>query len=168
MPAHTHATSRAPLRLVNATVVRTQRPRPVVVDAPSWQVRSSNPDSAPVPAATPALAGDDPRWLLARRVYEQLGGGAALAPERRARLNMLGNRLGLRPFDISLVIAIVQDHARSRSTSDTLMARLRMIPAPDAVAADRSAPPASILPRLIVTTLLALGIVWAAAAWITH
>ena len=35
-----------------------------------------------------------------------------MTPERRARVLQTAERLGLRPFDANLIIAIVQDHAR--------------------------------------------------------
>lgn len=57
----------------------------------------------------------DPLWILAERAAAAIEGGraAVLPPERRARLLATGARLGLRPFDSHLVIAIVQDGARS-------------------------------------------------------
>ena len=62
----------------------------------------------------PALAATDPRWVLAARTAMQLQGGQAaiLAPDQRRRLVTMAQRLGLRPFDAGLVIAIVQDAAR--------------------------------------------------------
>lgn len=53
----------------------------------------------------------DPRWVLAVRTGEQLQGDI-LAPDRREKLQRIGKLLGLTPFDVSLVIAIVQDQAR--------------------------------------------------------
>lgn len=65
-----------------------------------------------------AMQGFDPRdplWVLAEQAAASIEGGraAVLPPERRARLLAAGARLGLRPFDSHLVIAIVQDGARS-------------------------------------------------------
>jgi hypothetical protein len=77
------------------------------------------------------LAPTDARWVLATRVRESLQGGSAgvLPPEQRARLVGIGQRLGLRAFDINLIIAIVQDHARfGREPQTELVARLTMIP----------------------------------------
>lgn len=61
------------------------------------------------------LSADDARWILARRAAEAIEGGRAaiLRPEVRARLVATGERLGLRTFDANLVLAIVQDDARS-------------------------------------------------------
>lgn len=65
--------------------------------------------------ATPALLSDDARWVFAVRVKREMQGGRAaiIAPESRRRLLGLANRLGLRDFDANLIIAIVQDDART-------------------------------------------------------
>lgn len=65
--------------------------------------------------ATPALMGDDARWVFAVRVRREVQGGhaAIVTPDSRKRLLRLANRLGLRDFDANLVIAIVQDDART-------------------------------------------------------
>ncbi len=56
----------------------------------------------------------DGRWVFACRVATSIEGGRAaiLRPEARERLLAQANRLGLRPFDANLIIAIVQDSAR--------------------------------------------------------
>lgn len=61
------------------------------------------------------LAATDARWVLAARTAAMLEGGRAaiLSPERRRRLLVVAGRMGLRPFDASMVIAVVQDAARS-------------------------------------------------------
>ncbi len=65
--------------------------------------------------AAAALSTDDARWALAARTAAELEGGhaAILRPERRRALVAMGQHLGLRPFDANLVLAIVQDAARS-------------------------------------------------------
>lgn len=65
-----------------------------------------------------SLTPEDARWILARRAAEAIEGGRAaiLRPEVRARLLATGERLGLRPFDANLILAIVQDEARSGSS----------------------------------------------------
>lgn len=78
------------------------------------------------------MSADDARWVLAMRVRESLQGGAAaiLPPEARSRVSDMGRRLGLRPFDVSLIIAIVQDEARvggGRMNSE-VAGRLAMVP----------------------------------------
>lgn len=62
-----------------------------------------------------SLSPADARWVLAVRTAAQIEGGrgAVLSLEKRNRLTRLATRLGLRPFDANLVIAIVQDGARS-------------------------------------------------------
>jgi hypothetical protein len=56
--------------------------------------------------------------VLATRVSSQLQ-GTALTWDRRQRVLEVAERLGVRPFDANLIIAIVQDHARrGRTLSD--------------------------------------------------
>jgi hypothetical protein len=62
--------------------------------------------------ANPDLSPTDPRWVLAVRAYSQLE-GSTLTPERRQRILRTAGQLGVRPFDANVIIAIVQDHARS-------------------------------------------------------
>jgi len=70
--------------------------------------------------ASAALDLEDARLVFALRVAERLEGGRAaiLTPETRGRLMSLSERMGLAPFDASLVIAIVQDAARRGETAD--------------------------------------------------
>jgi len=68
--------------------------------------------------ANRASAGLDPadaRWVFAVRVSQTLEGGRAaiLRPQRRRALLTQARSMGLRDFDASLVIAIVQDGART-------------------------------------------------------
>lgn len=60
-----------------------------------------------------SLSAGDARWVMAVRTAQALEGGGMLVPERRRRLLSEGQRLGLRDFDTSLIIAIVQDGART-------------------------------------------------------
>ena len=53
----------------------------------------------------------DPRWVLAMQTQARLQ-GAMLTPERRDELLSSGKKLGLRPFESNLVIAVMQDQAR--------------------------------------------------------
>ncbi len=77
----------------------------------------AHPASRPriIAATTGPLDPADPRWVLAVRTANDLDGGAAaiLPPQRREALMRLAADLGLRPFDASLIIAIVQDAART-------------------------------------------------------
>ncbi|MFA6044300.1 MAG: hypothetical protein WC718_04900, partial [Phycisphaerales bacterium] len=61
-----------------------------------------------------SLASDDVRVAFAATVAAKIEGGRAaiLRPEARQALVANGAKAGLRPFDVSLVIAIVQDAAR--------------------------------------------------------
>lgn len=65
-------------------------------------------------ASVGTITAGDPRWVFAARVASQLEGGRSgvLRPERRERLMRTAKLLGLRAFDASLVIALVQDSAR--------------------------------------------------------
>lgn len=56
----------------------------------------------------------DPRWAFAVLIASRLEGdrAAVLRPEARERLVCLGKKLGIRPFDAALTIAMVQDAAR--------------------------------------------------------
>ena len=105
---------------------RPDRPTLRLVDAPIAPLlrlappASAGPDAAAVARvrqeniAAGALSPDDARWILAAQAAATLEGGrlAMLRPERRRALVALATRIGLRPFDASLVIAIVQDAAR--------------------------------------------------------
>lgn len=59
----------------------------------------------------PITSPNDPRWVLALRTAQRLQGDI-LTFERRQQLQRVGQLLGLTPFSISLIIAIVQDQAR--------------------------------------------------------
>lgn len=86
-------------------------------------------------AASAGLSPLDVRWMLAQAVSANLEQGrvAALPPEKRARLLSHASALGLRPFDASLIIAVVQDQARQgKSLDQEANARLAMIPAANA------------------------------------
>lgn len=135
-----------PLRLVNteAMAARTTMSAAVpLVATPAWslfgrgrtnaaaarqrEVARANQDAA-------GLSAVDARWVLALQVHDALEGGRAaiLTPERRRELVAAAVRLGLRPFDANLVIAIVQDGARSGEGAIGVRVgeRLRLVPAP--------------------------------------
>ena len=75
--------------------------------AMEFEVARSNREASAIDAL-------DARWVFACRVATSLEGGRAaiLRPESRDRLLTQASRMGLRPFDANLVIAIVQDSAR--------------------------------------------------------
>jgi hypothetical protein len=87
--------------------------------------------------AASGMTTDDARLVLGRRTTELLEGGrvARLAPERRASLERLAVKLGLRAFDTSLVIAIAQDAARAGETLEEASGRLALVRAPGAAGA---------------------------------
>lgn len=64
------------------------------------------------PGFSEVIDAKDPRWVLAMQTQMRLQ-GATLTPERRADLLRSGTKLGLRPFESNLIIAIMQDRARA-------------------------------------------------------
>lgn len=64
--------------------------------------------------ARSSLEPGDARWVFAVRVASAIEGerAAILTPAKRERLMRLASMLGLRDFDATLIIAIVQDSAR--------------------------------------------------------
>lgn len=114
------------------------------------------------------LAAGDPRWVFAARVASQLEGGRAgvLRPERRERLMRTAKMLGLRAFDASLVIALVQDSARRGEMpagyaplSPGLGEALRSVPAVER-ARDGASMRAASVGMLIGVMLAGLAIWW--------
>jgi hypothetical protein len=91
----------------------------------------------------------DARWLFAQSVAEAIEGGRAaiLRPQARRRLASRAQSMGLRSFDAHLVIAIVQDAARTGQPVEGLQARARLALVQPAV--DRS------LCRTLVPAVLA-------------
>ncbi|MBX3362641.1 MAG: hypothetical protein KF912_05940 [Phycisphaeraceae bacterium] len=125
-------------------------------------------------ARASALDPEDARAILARRVVESLEGGAAavLRPEIRSRLVTTGVRMGLRPFDANLVIAIMQDDARlakaqpkpsGAKVSPGAMSRLGLVrgPAEKDVQTSRA-----VLGRLAISILLGIALALAFVQWI--
>lgn len=116
------------------------------------------------------MASDDPRWVFAARVASQLEGGhaAVLRPERRERLLKTARLLGLRAFDASLVIAMVQDAARRGEArpgypalTRDLASSLEAVPKP----VHESGTPVW-LSRLATACLIATGLVAVAILWV--
>ena len=161
--------ARARLSLVSDDrVVGTVRPVPRPTPTPHTPVP---PTRAEAVAAENRTAADhpfdpaDPRWILATRAAAALEGGRAaiLPPERRARLVCLATSLGLRPFDAHLVIAIVQDDARTgtRPLADTAKHRVALV-RPPADPFDAGA----LAIRLAIAALLAAAIVLTVIGWL--
>ena len=148
------------LRLVPAEAAHRAR-----LSAPAAQPRTGT--VIPVQTANrPLLQSGDARWVLAVQAAASIQGGraAVLSPERRRRLQAIAANLGLRPFDATLVLAVVQDAARTGS--DPLNAeteqRLALIRPAEPGATDRE--------RVLTmaTASLALGAAMFAAllAWV--
>lgn len=137
------------------------------------------PPPTPLHASVSAQTADlspvsqsDPRWAFAVLVASRIEGGRAaiLRPEVRERLVCLGKKLGIRPFDAALTIAMVQDAARRGQApgqvgaeSSSLAERLGAItkPAskpPQPVGHDILSKAASAL--FLATALLGLAIMW--------
>jgi hypothetical protein len=76
----------------------------------------------------------DARWRLAIETQGALQ-GAMLAYEDRKRLLSLATRLGIRPFDANLILAIVQDRARRGEPLEDAAPTLAIVP-PAATAGD--------------------------------
>jgi hypothetical protein len=76
-----------------------------------------------------SLTPDDPALKLAAQVRTQLQ-GPVLSPERRERVLKIANKLGMRPFEASLIIAIEQDRARTPGTAPGKNAGAASAPSP--------------------------------------
>jgi len=111
-----------------------------------------------------SLSVDDARWAFAVTVSQSLEGGrtAALPPASRDRLLKVATRMGMRPFDANLVIAIVQDGARSGegSLAAPVAGRLMLVRPPAAEAR------ASIWPQVIAVAALAAAMGAALVRWV--
>ncbi len=68
----------------------------------------------------------DPRWAFAMRTRSQLQ-GMVLTPERREQLLREAKTMNLRPFDASVIIAIVQDGARRGDSNTRLATSLALV-----------------------------------------
>ncbi len=79
--------------------------------SPTQSARRSVTEENRAAARNLELDASDPRWVLAARTYTQLE-GTTLTFDRRQKLMRTAERLGVRPFDANVIVAIVQDHAR--------------------------------------------------------
>lgn len=133
--------------------------------------RSSTPLATAAEArAASALSASDARWVFAVAAQQALtprpGGGAAvvMTPDARERLDRTAARLGLRPFDTALIIAIVQDAARRGEpalgieTAD----RLALVPRPP----ERGGVSAQQAIAAAATVLCATGLVAMLVSWL--
>ncbi len=111
------------------------------------------------------LAAADARWVFAVRVAYAIEPGPepSLPSDRRRRLLSIAKALGLRPFDANLIIAIVQDAARSGDPLGTSVEeRLGLI----RPAAQRGASWASLALVVIASAATtATLVVWVVSTW---
>lgn len=103
----------------------------------------------------------DPRWVFAARAFSQLD-GAALTADRREKLMRTAKVLGIRTFDASVIIAMVQDRARRGESLRDLTTTLKMIP----INQRESVGESSALWRWGAAIGCAILIAWLAARWI--
>lgn len=80
-------------------------------------------------AGGPDLDPTDPRWVLAVRAYSKLQ-GSTLTPQRRQQVMDTARKLGVRPFDANLIIAVVQDQARRGGDLSKAAGTIRIVPRP--------------------------------------
>jgi hypothetical protein len=71
----------------------------------------------------------DPRWQLACATRDALQ-GAVLTYENRRKVMLLAQRVGIRPFDANLIVAIVQDRARRGESIENAAEAISVIPKP--------------------------------------
>jgi hypothetical protein len=159
------------------------RRKSVLVAAPDVRLAGRSTQKPVPPSATSAeeiaaanlhaarMSALDARWVLAVQVDRALQGGKAaiITPESRTRLLALAERVGLRPFDASLVIAVVQDAARQGEDPLGPLAvdRLRLVRAGDAspLYAPKPAHTPWIFAALVVITLSA-ALAFALSRWL--
>lgn len=162
-------------RAISPARLRLVRPdefgAPVPAAAPPATVASGA--RAPSAVSSGSLSPTDPRWVLAVRVAYSLEGGraAVLRPSNRRHLRQLAGYLGLRPFDANLIIAIVQDAARTGDVSSARLRlgkevadRLELIRGPLADAGTRAESPWRLL---VMAASLAAVLVVVAIRWVT-
>ncbi len=126
--------------------------------AGAWQrdaaARAIAQENRAASRAEPSLEPTDPRWILAARTYASLE-GSTLTPEKRARLQRTAERIGVRPFDANVIIAIVQDQARRGEPLDAALPTLNLLEKPEPHTRQREAP------ALLWITAIASGLVLA-------
>ncbi len=101
----------------------------------------------------------DPRWVLAARAYSQLQSGA-LSPERRERVMRTSRHLGIRPFDANLIIALVQDHARSGRDLSSAHGVLRLVQSPARKQESRQRAARNLAIAVLCAAALNFALVW--------
>jgi hypothetical protein len=172
--------SKSGLRLTGLDDSRTQRSRPDDEDrarAVARENRLAARGDAQPPIDSREIDPRDPRWVLAMQTQARLQ-GAMLPVERREELMRSGRRLGLRPFEANLVIAVMQDRARRGEQPATARPTLKFVPVADpgpspASFAERTkAPSRSLASAIVLMRWFAAGALAAAVAtlvirWLT-
>jgi hypothetical protein len=116
--------------------------------------------------AAAGLDPTDPRWVLASQTQARLQ-GATLTPERRDQLIRNGVKMGLRPFEANLVIALVQDRARAHEPLSEAGPMLKLVRQPmNERASTRSAGSAS-WPMWFAAVAAALAVAALLVRWLT-
>lgn len=169
-PSHTPS-----LRLVNTAASPKRDTSPSRITPPTARTHASPPPQDDALAALAAqrgaspptsdLAASDARWVFAVRVAHAIEPGPEplLLPERRRRLLAIAKALGLRPFDANLIIAIVQDAARSGDAlNHSVEQRLGLIRPVER----RGVSPASLALVAFASALAASAVVAWAVAWV--
>ena len=104
--------------------------------------------------------------LFALRVGQALDGGraAVLTPENRRRLLATAQRLGLRPFDANLAIAVMQDGVRrGEPVGDDALTRVAARVRPNRAVGGG----ASLVGPILAALAVSLGAILALIAWLT-
>ncbi|QDU71409.1 hypothetical protein [Mucisphaera calidilacus] len=122
----------------------------------------------PAEATPPKLTATDPRWVMAVRVAEAMEPAGVLPADKRERLTRMGRMMGLTPFDISLIVAVIQDQVRRGHQLDRAASagadQLAMI------LLKKQANPRSLrswLPAIIVTAAILAAEAALLIAWLT-
>ncbi len=116
--------------------------------------------------AAASMSVSDARWAFAVRVASSIEGKRAgiLRPDVRQRLVQQAAHLGLRPFDANLVIAIIQDAARTGAPlSPEAAERLKLVRNP---AETRARQGALSWRGLLASSAIAILLVWLAIRWL--
>lgn len=151
--------SRTSLRIAGQTPPRASQTLPKRNAADAWTPRRR----ADATSTSDAPAADRSTRFFQALVANRLEGGRAaiLTPDSRAVLLESAAKLGFRPFDAALIIAVVQDRAR-RGEDPTTPAPLPFTPKKDKPARHNAY-------TIIITTLaLAAAIASSAIVWLTH
>ena len=128
-----------------------------------WRLREAQ--VAAENRAAAGMAATDSRWVFAVAVSQTLEGGRAgiLSPEKRRRLVVSAQEIGLRPFDANLIIAIVQDSVRTGEPplSTSVEDRVMLVRP-----ADEPAPPWKMILGLACGAAASMGLFLLLIGWV--